>query len=1147
MSKREAFFESVCKENVDVFLKFTKLHNDATEPFDLDEVVQEVSKKQREALWDRLATLLRGTMADFPPDRWNAEDRDDAMEVEVPPDLEHTMEVLGGVTQVVMASVAVIQDGDAYNSLLQCATILNGLLASLPASEVPLQQAVFRVCEAWWKKGLLGKEELGRTAFLMCLEKSFMLKKPGAEIQRMWGLHEVLLSVDFQSEDSEEMMDLLLRCFLSGNHIKHDDGKRLMVFLFGRNVSFIRMIHGTIKNQLQFFTKTLTDHIAEIYFRAWKKASGEALEEMETACIQDFMQHAILLHRNTPVHPRVRQILSYFHKRKGHHNLDEMLHRLYKPILWRALTAANSEVRANATLLFTEAFPVHDPSQSSEKMDETVQKQLDALVCLLEDPQPMVRSTATLGVCKILAKCWEVIPPTVITDFLKKLVVELASDCSSPDVRCSVFKCLPIVLDNSLSHPLLEQLLPVLKYGLHDSSEKVRVAFLDMLLKIKAVRAAKFWKVCSMEHLLARLAVDSQPISKRIVDLLFNSFFPVNQSEEVWCERCVTLIQMNPKAARKFYQYAHLYTAPTNIAKLMLTIRRCLNACIQNTGELNESRSSNKENASVLEDVLSVSDTASMASLLEVVVILWRSIRKALEHNKDALQYTVSKFGAVIPKYFNIFQEERCTVPLILLASLLPPASVPTFSVGVLSRLRNMEPGVQQSQYSQVIDCLCSWGQASDSLELITHWLTEALPRTASKGNASRKVRITEPVEAKPDLGLDYLEYLVGRAATRDSILPLVQGPLKQLHKALGAWRSVLYSHLCSPESEASVPSAETALRAFTLHGRLSVHLQHAVSEGRDHLASLENMAAWVAERVLPFLVRPGEAGSAEGQLELARRVVESFLTVCRDMIRVGLGDEEFKGHLLHLCSLVLLSEKGYRCVPLLVSVLTEVAENYVPQDAPGQEEQEVGQHDGQSPVILGVVANVFQKVLEVLARRMRKEPEEGQELCLAALPSLGAFLQVVTAWGVGTSNPLSGVFSTISAAVIVESRHMLQKISHAQEVTRPESVDDLPPLSSTLLTVILKSPPVTRAFLSEVKSSVESEAIDCLTGLAAVLNILAVIRQEGKARGETKATAVSVQLQLQKHSSVTAEEEGHAQRVIYESAIKSVNEFLMV
>lgn len=52
-------------------------------------------------------------------------------------------------------------------------------------------------------------------------------------------------------------------------------------------------------------------------------------------------------------------------------------------------------------------------------------------------------------------------------------------------------QCLTIVLDNALSHPLLEKLLPALKYSLHDNSEKVRTAFLDMLIKVKAVRAAK--------------------------------------------------------------------------------------------------------------------------------------------------------------------------------------------------------------------------------------------------------------------------------------------------------------------------------------------------------------------------------------------------------------------------------------------------------------------------------------------------------------------------------------------------------------------------------------------------------------------------------------------------------------------------------
>uniref|UniRef100_A0A8C8JPT3 Phosphatase 2A Regulatory Subunit A helical domain-containing protein n=1 Tax=Oncorhynchus tshawytscha TaxID=74940 RepID=A0A8C8JPT3_ONCTS len=861
MSKREAFLDSICKDNVGEFLIFTKLHKDTAEPFDLDEVLQELPKGQREALWARLVTLLCDQLAAFAPEHWDAgleEDKqDNDMEV-VSPDRTHTMSVLEGVTLVVTASVDVIKDGDTYNSLLECGNILNGVLPYLPASEMPLRQAIHGLCEAWWKKGLLGKEELGRTAFLGSLEKTLILKKPGAEIQRLWGFHEVLFTVDFASEYSKELIDLLLQCFLSVNHIKNEDGKRLMVFLFSWNVNFIRMIHGTIKNHCLMLQKQEMGRSAEIYCRAWKKASGVYLEQIESTCIQDFMQHAVLLHRTSPVHAKVRQILSYFHKRKGRHGLDEMLYRLYKPILWRALSAANSEVRANATLLFTEAFPINNPSQSSEKMDETIQKQLDTLVCLLEDPQPLVRSTATLGVCKILAKCWEVIPPTVITDFLKKLVVELANDTTSPDVRCSVFKCLTIVLDNGHSHPLLEQLLPALKNSLHDTSEKVRVAFLNMLLKIKAVRAAKFWKVASMEHLLARLAVDSQPVSKRIVNLLFNSFFPVNQSVEVWCERCVTLIQMNPKAARTFYQYAHIYTAPTNIVKLMLIIRRCLNACIQ-TEDLNETKS-NQENTSVLEHVLSVKDMASMASLLEVVVILWRSIRKALELNKNALQYTTAKFCTVVPKYFNVFQD-RSTVPLIQLASLLPPASVPTFSCGVLSRLKRLEAGAQVSQYSQIIECLCSWGQAAHVLELITDWLTDALPTPAVSN--TRKVRIQETVEAKPDLGLDYLEYLVSRTSTRDCILPFRQGQIKQLHKALGAWK------------------------------------------------------------------------------------------------------------------------KGYLCVPLLLFVLTEVAENYVPEN-----------QDNQFSIILTVVTNVFQKILEVMARCLRKDPEEGQEV--VSLPWLFILLNVL-------------------------------------------------------------------------------------------------------------------------------------------------------
>lgn len=52
----------------------------------------------------------------------------------------------------------------------------------------------------------------------------------------------------------------------------------------------------------------MTTHITEIYFRAWKKASGDFLEQIESSCIQDFMQNAIFLPRASPVHAKVRQV-----------------------------------------------------------------------------------------------------------------------------------------------------------------------------------------------------------------------------------------------------------------------------------------------------------------------------------------------------------------------------------------------------------------------------------------------------------------------------------------------------------------------------------------------------------------------------------------------------------------------------------------------------------------------------------------------------------------------------------------------------------------------------------------------------------------------------------------------------------------------
>lgn len=49
-------------------------------------------------------------------------------------------------------------------------------------------------------------------------------------------------------------------------------------------------------------------HLIEVYYRAWKKATGEFKEKIESVCIQDLMKNAILLHRSSPVLSKVRLV-----------------------------------------------------------------------------------------------------------------------------------------------------------------------------------------------------------------------------------------------------------------------------------------------------------------------------------------------------------------------------------------------------------------------------------------------------------------------------------------------------------------------------------------------------------------------------------------------------------------------------------------------------------------------------------------------------------------------------------------------------------------------------------------------------------------------------------------------------------------------
>ncbi|KAJ6659329.1 hypothetical protein lerEdw1_019200 [Lerista edwardsae] len=1044
MKKRESFLRAVCDGDVSELLHFVQLHEDAADSFDLNEVLQELSRKQKEALWDKLKHVLTQVLLEDPVEEWQrVGEGDDDAETERAP-------------------------------------------------------------------------------------------QKGADIIRLWHLHQALLCFDYDLEESNEVKDLLLRCFMSISCIKKEEGRRFLSFLFTWNVNFIKMIHGTVKNQLLCFPRSLMTDIAEIYFRAWKKASGEILELIEHGCIQDFMHHAIHLPRSSPLHPKVRELLSYFHKQnKCRQGVEEVLCRLYQPILWRALKARNSEVRSNAALLFVDAFPILDPHFNKEETDNEIQRQFDELFTLLEDPQPLVRSTGVLGVSKIAFKYWEMVPATVLADLFRTLIEDLAFDTTSADVRCCVFKCLPIILDNVLSHPLLEQLLPALKYNLHDNSEKVRVAFVDMLLKIKSVKAAKFWKICPIEHLLTRLETDSRPVARRLVNLLFSSFLPIDQPEDVWCERCVALIQMNPAAARKFYQYAYEYTSPNNIAKLMLAIRSCLNACIQQRSNASYSGEddSEKENMSVPNNMLSIDDVPTMAGLLEVIVILWRSIHKALDRNEGAKNHIVRKFASVLSEYLKIFKDDRCMSPIIILASFMPPAAIPAFSCGVISKLRNLENSATEHKYGALLDCLCRWGKVGHVLDLISDWLSVEPGVRESNGISERRVRIQETLESKPELALDYLEYLVTHDMNRDALLSLPQETLNQLLKVLEVGKDVLDSHVRETDARSSTFHQATALRAFGLYCRLSIHLQYKfASEGQDSLSALEETGAWVENTVLPAFL------SEEQESSLEQQIIQTYLIVCKDFIAVGLGDSDFQGNILNLAAVIIHTDRGCVFIPTLLRILKEVVETSLPHTTTG------GEHITE---LLDNIQKMFQRILERMALRLRRHQEEGIQLIHSVGETLGEFLHVVQGCSVACPAVPHGVLSSLLAAAVVEIGYTLrQQASNPEALTPPKTFSDLPPLSSTLIAIVSKSANVARSFLHELMESIEFDEIEGIISIAAAVYIVALLKGRHKP-SYVKDIVIALRRKLTSHSEILKDDVSSMQRTLYETALHALDEIL--
>ncbi len=273
---------------------------------------------------------------------------------------------------------------------------------------------------------------------------------------------------------------------------------------------------------------------------------------------------------------------------------------------------------------------------------------------------------------------------------------------------------------------------------------------------------------------------------------------------------------------------------------------------------------------------------------------------------------------------------------MVYLCSLLPHASVSTVASFCLSRLRLTEVadvdvaetagglGDIDEVAPTYTNALCNWGRGDDLLDLIIGWIrkdcgksleaTAEVAKTEPPRRKGRGVRFAEAAEeesGKPVLALLLVEYAMQHPVNRAILLRKNRAQLEELRSSLLAYVPIIRTHLRG-EGACDKTGKKLAM-VWKLALKLTVLLQEegeADASCSETLGKIEDLMEWTEKEVLTEEGGSGSGNSTRLGVELSR----STVSVCCDMVTIGVCDINFIGHLLELCGMLL--NKGTATTP---------------------------------------------------------------------------------------------------------------------------------------------------------------------------------------------------------------------------------------
>jgi len=616
------------------------------------------------------------------------------------------------------------------------------------------------------------------------------------------------------------LANLIVACAITPEFLVNKHGRKILAMCLSQaDQEVVDSLHSTVFELLtNKQTHAHIENLGSVYQQAWLLADDDRKMYLERNCFQDLMYKAIKTPRGkTTTHRclfnQIRILLRNMLVNKSSKYFKYLPSRLYDPFIWRSIECINCSARSNALLLLFDVFPLRDEKFDPGEQENYLRKQIKAIEGLLADPNPQTRCLAISCSFSLLSLYWDLISP------MASGILNIAFSLSTltdklDDIRDAVIKGVIVLLQCPTANDFLVKNLHKISPMINDPSEKIRVAFADMLLKIKETDGIMFWHVCNVPDIWTQIHMDKTSVSKRLCKLLISSYMPADKPDTQLVRRCIHFFKTNPTSARKFYIIAATEHDLKEIERLISGAVRFVYHKIRflisknhsikaeeptsdsEKDELDDEPEDDKENVStsLSEDPTDDRETlVTICGLLEAVAVLWPAYTnrcKATPQNvNEGYKQCSGELSKTLRKCFKYDEwNSRYIQVLNELASVVDPRYLNSYSRTIIPKLKSLPSDSPKEVYTMFLRCSFRWRWGNQVLELIADWLEvpedlEAPTRRSSR--TKKRVHFAGLPASRPDQALKYLSCILDSMNLSYSKLSVCTDGLRRISKLL--------------------------------------------------------------------------------------------------------------------------------------------------------------------------------------------------------------------------------------------------------------------------------------------------------------------------------------------------------------------------